>query len=397
MTIAIVVLQVASASAKTLVVSKGVNCWPQVAGPLYPTIQAAVNAMPTAGTAVNTVIVCPGIYPEQVVITKNITITGALRDGTDPESQNGNSAEARIVVPPGGLVALPFGSGFIAAQIVAQNIADLNLTNLTIDGNGGGCPLDPAGQPVRSAGIALLNVGLPGTSYDATISKNNIRSQVGKKSDGSRCYADAGQGEGVIAEDSWFTLDSNSIHGIDLSPVHQIRGISRIKSNSLGLGFYGVWLSNVSLTAANNAGSTVSLNDIQGFSAGIHLDASSNVLVTQNNISNWTGAGIWLSHGSSDNDLISNRIADAWYGIDLGGAGDGLGGHARNTVRSNTITRSARAAIVDVFSHGSNQISSNTISDAPIGVFYMSTVDDVFVPNSFFNVTVLITTGTSLP
>jgi hypothetical protein len=396
--IASVFLQAHTALAKTLIVSKDINCWPQVAGPLYPTIQSAINAMPTASTAVNVVIVCPGVYPEQVVITKNITVQGALRDGMDPASENGNAGMARIVVPAGGLVPTPFGAGYIAAQVVAQNIADLNLTNLTIDGHGGGCPTDPnSGLPVRSAGLALSNVGVTGTSSDATITRNNIHSMIGFKADGSRCYTSIGQGEGIVAENSWFTLDNNSIHDHDLSHVHQIGGVSRIRSNSLARGFYGIYLTNVSLTyGTNNTGSTVSSNDVDGFSAGIHLEASSNVLVQSNNIGNW-GAGIWLSHGSADNDVLSNRIADSWYGIDLGGAGDGVGGHTRNVVKSNTITRSVAAAVLDSFSHGANSITGNIINDAPIGIFYLSTEDDVFAPNTFYNTNVLITTGPSLP
>jgi hypothetical protein len=395
--IASVFVQAQSTFAKTLVVSKDVNCWPQVKGPLYPTIQSAINAMPTASSGVNIVLVCPGTYPEQVVINKNITIQGALRDGTDPDSENGNSAEARIVVPAGGLVPAPFGTGYIAAQIVAQNILDLNIINMTVDGHGGGCPTDPgSGLPVRTAGIALSNVGVAGTASEATISKNNIHSMIGYRDDGSRCYSSIGQGEGVVAENSWFVLDSNSIHDHDLAHVHQIGGVSRIKSNSIGRGYKGIQLTNVSLTYGTGTGSTVSLNDISNFSAGIQLEGSSNVLVSQNNIGQW-GAGIWLSNGSSGNDVLSNRISDAYFGIDLGGLGTGLGGHFGNVVKENVITRSTAAGVLDVGSHGTNSITNNTINDAPIGIFYLSTDTDVFTPNTFYNVRTLITTGATIP
>src|SRR5258705_8191397 len=142
----------------TLIVSKGLNCWPQVAGPLYPTIQAAINAIPVYLNAQNTIIVCPGSYPEQVVITKNVTITGALRDGTDPASEDGNFGEAKIVVPTGGLQRRQLLSGkWIAAQVVAENIADVNLINLTIDGHGAGCPVDPSLQPIPFSGVRFSN------------------------------------------------------------------------------------------------------------------------------------------------------------------------------------------------------------------------------------------------
>ena len=149
--IASVFLQAQSTFAKTLVVSKDVNCWPQVKGPLYPTIQSAINAMPTASSGVNVVLVCPGTYPEQVIINKNITIQGALRDGTDPDSETaiplrrGSWCRREGWCPPPSV-------RYIAAQIVAQNILDLNIINMTVDGHGGGCPT------IRAAGCrcALL-------------------------------------------------------------------------------------------------------------------------------------------------------------------------------------------------------------------------------------------------
>ena len=40
--------------------------------PQFPTIQAAVNAVPP----LSTINVCPGSYPEQVVITQPVTLAG---------------------------------------------------------------------------------------------------------------------------------------------------------------------------------------------------------------------------------------------------------------------------------------------------------------------------------
>ena len=43
----------------------------------YPTIQLAVNSVPPNST----VFVCPGTYAEQVLITKNLTLTGVSGNG----------------------------------------------------------------------------------------------------------------------------------------------------------------------------------------------------------------------------------------------------------------------------------------------------------------------------
>src|SRR5208283_915316 len=53
----------------------------------YQTIQAAVNAVPSGST----IEVCPGTYPEQVVISKPLTLTGAA-----------SNAEVLIQIPAGG-------------------------------------------------------------------------------------------------------------------------------------------------------------------------------------------------------------------------------------------------------------------------------------------------------
>jgi len=374
-----------AAAPKILVVSKDVNCWPQVSGPLYPTIQSAINAMPVYLNGQNTIIVCPGTYPEQVVVNKNITITGALRDGTDPLSENGNSAEAKIVVPPGGLQRRQLLSGkWVAAQVVADNIADVNLINLTIDGHGAGCPVDPSLQPIPFAGVVFSKVGVAGTGLEGNVSKSSIRAEIGFQPDGvTHCY----QGDGIIVDDnSYVTIDSNSIHDVDLSPILQTGGITRITNNTLSRTWYGIWLTGVGATFnPANVGSTVAGNYIQSSTgAGVHLDGSSNVLVSQNQITNAFGAGIQVSHGGSDNDIVENRINDAWWGIYLGD-----NGHRRINVSYNTIVHSTTAAIVDYFSEGDNNITDNTINDAPIGIQVHVIHNDVYLPNTFYNVTVL--------
>lgn len=60
------------------------------AGTQFNTIQAAVNAT-TAGSAVQ---VCPGIYPEQVVIQQALTLKAV---------SSGNSSAVTITQPSGGV------------------------------------------------------------------------------------------------------------------------------------------------------------------------------------------------------------------------------------------------------------------------------------------------------
>jgi len=82
--------------------------------------------------APDTVEVCPGQYPEQITITKPVTLEGI---------SEGNAAQARIVTPGGGLTInadVNTGDGVpdpAAVQIYVKNVSGaVNLTNLEVNG-----------------------------------------------------------------------------------------------------------------------------------------------------------------------------------------------------------------------------------------------------------------------
>jgi parallel beta-helix repeat protein len=401
-------LHAGNATAKTLVVSKtGVNCAPEAGvTTVYSTIQAAIDAMPVASSAVNKVIVCPGIYPEQIKITKNITVTGVLRDGTDPDSILGNSAEVRIVPPAGGLrTNLIAASGNVAAQIAVQNVADVNLTNLSLDGSnrsgpggteiGFGCPRNDDLSLVRTAGIALFNAGVVGAGGRATVSQSVVHNAISYCPDPlnpDAPWARSYTAEGVLVENSWFTLSANALSNVDLNLVHQFGGIGIITGNFLNYAWHGIWLTNV-IDQWNNVGTTISSNYVTALTEGVYLDAAQNVLVSKNTMLSWTGEGVYLSPGSLNNDIMTNTIVDSWHGIYIFGSGG-------NIVSGNIIVRPITIAIVDNASHGGNKITGNTIRQAPTGIFGISTADDVINPNTFYTTTVLTTQappGTPVP
>jgi pectin methylesterase-like acyl-CoA thioesterase len=91
----------------------------------YTTISAAVTAA-SPGAIIS---VCPGTYPEQVMIGKNLTLKGVVSGSND----------AAVIVPPsGGIVAngTDVYGGSVAAQIFVQNSSAVTLSNLTVDGTG---------------------------------------------------------------------------------------------------------------------------------------------------------------------------------------------------------------------------------------------------------------------
>src|SRR3954470_14726355 len=92
------------------------NC---VAGHLgYPTIQSAVDAAPAGAT----ILVCPGDYPEQVTITKALTVKGIT---------TAQSSGFRIITPSGGVVQNATSIGptphDYAAQVLVQNAKPVNF------------------------------------------------------------------------------------------------------------------------------------------------------------------------------------------------------------------------------------------------------------------------------
>lgn len=96
-------------------------------GTQFSTIQSALDANP-APTVVE---VCPGSYPEQISISKPVTLEGVVA---------GNSSFATVVVPPGGLTnnTTTAGGQPAAAQILVQNAGGaVNLTNLVVDATNG--------------------------------------------------------------------------------------------------------------------------------------------------------------------------------------------------------------------------------------------------------------------
>ena len=97
------------------------TCMPKV--PFYPTISAAVSSVPP-GSIIE---VCPGNYPEQVLITQPLTLEGVTAGGS----------EAVVTVPSGGLTQNQQDSfSDLYYQILVEATGPVNITNLAVDGTG---------------------------------------------------------------------------------------------------------------------------------------------------------------------------------------------------------------------------------------------------------------------
>src|SRR5580700_2160268 len=120
-----------AASAATLIVGPGGVSGPRCPSPKYSLIQAAVSAASPG----DTVFICPGIYAEQVVINKALTVTGPSShpgaDFSDPDDV--------IIAPIITATTASLDSSALMGPIVSvQNAQNVNLLNLTVDGSNNG-------------------------------------------------------------------------------------------------------------------------------------------------------------------------------------------------------------------------------------------------------------------
>jgi hypothetical protein len=324
------------------------NCKPSL--PSFPNISAAVASPLTVG---NTVLVCPGTYPEQVIIAQPLTLEGI---------SSGNSAQAVITVPGGGLSTTPslfFGN--VSPQVEVTT-GPVNIINITVDGTGGG----------NSCSSVLVGIYY-GSGSSGTVNDSTVRNEI-----------NSGCSFGIFAENGTATVESvtienNSVHDVDLvgiiSDSSQSPGTltATIKGNYIqGVGFEGILQNSgaagnvtgnivtavASFGIASLAPVTISGNTVTSSAVGIGVQAAG-VSVTSNKISNSSSAGITLF--TTGMTIQSNFIAKSGVGIEF---------------NCNT----------------GNTVSHNTINDAAVGLDFVPLITTT--PSEFFfNVATIRTDG----
>jgi len=336
----------------------------------FLTISTAVAAAPSVGST--TILVCPGIYPEQVqIIGKKITLKGVASAGSN----------AAIIEPPnGGLVtnATSTFGGNIQASVLVQNTT-ATIEDLTVDatGNGTVCGGDPIGIFYQNA--------------DGTITRNNvIHVQVigafGCQG-GLGIYVESGattiQPNPSPAADATVTITYNNVQDYDKNGItangtptgntsnvnvtisrNTVMGAGQVNDNAQnGIQLYG-------------ANGSVTYNIVDGdwytqatyAAAGILIIQSYSPVITYNTISN-TNVGIYLDSvnpGDTDNATVKNNSITATHIFDAIVACANL-----STITSNTVNFADESG-VNVAACGdatpTDTVTSNTINGACAGV-----------------------------
>ena len=361
------------------------------AGTHFTTIQAAVDAVAPGST----VKVCPGTYPEQITITKNLTLIGIV---------SGTSDAAVVTVPADGLATNDVVDIFgfpTAAQIFVQN-AVVTISHLTVDGANdklSDCSIDAIGIYYQnSSGTitdnavrnVLLPTGLQGCQDGLAINvENNTASPAITISNNSvRNYDKNGitaSGPGILnGGGPVVTITGNTVVGLGPTTVTAQNGI-QVGGGAVGRIASNLVTDNIYINPPNCASSCTGGSGILIFaSAGLSV-TSNTVESTQFGIVPVTDPGFGGSANGTTikaNHIGGTQIFDA---IDL--CSDG------NTVQGNVIYGSSQDAIhlddsCSPSTGSNNTVTGNAINEGCAGILLGSGTGNTTIPsNTFMNVT----------
>jgi hypothetical protein len=368
----------------------------------YLTIQAAVTA--TAAPAV--IGVCPGTYPEQIEIAKNVTLKGIVSGNND----------AAVILPPSSGIATHgtdvYGDN-IAAQIWVHDATAVKLSNLVVDGTGNnfaGCSL------TVFEGIAFEN-------SSGTITDNVVRNQYQTDfTDYGGCQNGLAINVESLTNSNTVTVSNNTVRAYQKNGITAAGAWSGPGAPGPAVTITGNYITGLAATSMNWPGGAGE-NGIQ-VGGGATGKVTSNLVndnlwygeypqfdyAGQGGPTTGNGASGILIYSSTGIQITSNTVGSAQYGIAVeGDPTDGPGDSAflesnrvsgtqvfdaidlcssSNTVKSNNIYGSAQSGIhVDDACTGSsnnNNIIHNVINEACAGILEGTGSTNTYTPNSFY-------------
>jgi hypothetical protein len=329
----------------------------------YQTIQAAVNAVPSGST----IEVCPGTYPEQVVISKPLMLTGAVSE---------TSAEVLIQIPVGGATGNVYDGiiGSVYYQILVSSTGPVNITDIAFDGTGNNIP-DGYGD------LAAIFY----EESSGTVNGVSVANEV-----------DFGGGMGIIAaantlqtvtvENSDFrSFDGLGIWGKTYTPSSLTLNV---KSNTINdTGNNGVYGGTDGVLLLGSVSGTIESNLVSGSGNGFGMLLNgSAATVTANTIVASTvdgppNSGIEVNGGA--NTVKSNRILSRPIGVGIVLTGTATGG----SVTGNTITGGYSGYGIDMCGQGTASgftVTGNTIVDTPGFGLRRPASGNTTAPNTYF-------------
>jgi len=325
----------------------------------YPTIQAAIDAASSG----DTIFVRAGVYAENLVVNKKISLIG-------------EDAPTTII------------DGSRTGSVVNITSSDVQVTGFTIRNSG------PQGW-VNAA------IRLEGAS-NCSIYGNNITTNTGygiwlsSSSDNNSIYGNS--------------ITANNLDGIYLLFSHQNSIYENvIKNNRQGIAF-GSSSDNNHINGNNIANngrgifiSSSNYNHVNGNSItnsvdGIRLEGSSSNSISGNNITANTQDSIGLYLSSNSNNIYENSISNNSAGIKIGGSsnnvyrnnitannnfGIGLGGSSNNVYENNITANSGDGIAFQGYSN--NVYGNNIIANTGYGISLSFSHENRIYHNNFVN------------
>ena len=348
-----------AAGAITIVVGQNAAC----EGAQFTKIQDAVNAASPG----DTIQICPGLYAEQVTISKPLVV-------------NGNNG---AIVRPSGVAANTTGlaSGqSIAAILLVENTTDVTIRNVTVDGTDAdinACSPDLVGVFFRNASGQLTRMAVRNAKLGSNLNGCQSGSAILVQSGGGQTsVVDIAQSSihdyqknGITANEvgTDVTIEGNVVTGLGPTTGAAQNGIQ------IGFGAEGTIRHN---TVANHIWSPcVSVDSCTATANDILVFQSDGVSVHDNMIGvSQTGVAI-VGNGANvfDNDIFDSHIFD---GVEL------IGDH--NTAQRNHITQSDQAAVL--VAGNSNIVRDNVINEPAVGVLKIAGSTGNFIAfNTYYN------------
>jgi hypothetical protein len=307
-------------------VTYGVGACGQVGITSFSTISAALAATP----APSVIKVCPGTYPEQIVITIPVTIEGVLING---------AGLANITVPAGGLLSNAsdeFGDPVFAQVWVDNASGPVNISNIAVSASDNG--VGNSGENDSTiAGVFYENTS-------GTLNNLEARFQEGNGS-GVGIWVEGGSANPTV------TIENSNTHSFDQSGIMADSGTDtltvKIENNSI----IGV--------SVGNVGSLCVVGQVS-------LTASGNFVSSPTGIFIGDGQGILDTTGAPTGSVSNNTVTEGAYGIVVGQSSE-------LSVTSNKIYEISGPGIQLL---SPVTVQHNLISQATNGIDFQCTVDN---------------------
>lgn len=369
----------------------------------YATIQQAVNASPAGST----ILVCPGTYPEQVTIQKNLNLLGV---------QSGTADSAVITSPAGGVVQNTYDlymppSIPVAAQVLVQKAQCVNIANITVDGSNNliaGCAPDLRGIYYQNASGTLTAVA----TRNQTLATGLIGCQSGEGIFVQSGYGSSGAADVSIQSSSVHSFQKNGVTGdgseTNLSVLNNyISG----QGPTTGAAENGVQVSDgaagklIGNTVIDNIWAPDTSADTGDAASGILIYASQGVTITNNTVGTTQFGIVTVTDPTSPSPNNPNGLADHTtiksnqvLNTQIFDAIDACSN--ANTIESNSIANAAESGIHLDSGCGAtgtnNVVKANLINESCAGILVGATPNTIS-GNGFFNVVNTQMTGNACP